>query len=857
MIPPTISQGRASRTRNSAVALVLVFCIALIGGMSWMVLRELDSLSQANSDNLQWSLAQADVEFLQFRLELEQARTDPARLDQLRRRFDIFYSRMATLENGQVFRTLRADPTYDLPRSRVRSYLDQTIPLIDGPDEVLFAALPRLAQESHGIAEDVRDFSLKGLSSFAQITDERRKNLIRTLLTIATVLAVLLAVLVLLTISFFRLARLAQTRAKEVQRTAGRLRTIVETALDAIVVTDTWGIIREFNPAAQRIFGYSREEARGQNAIDLLFPTELAESLRRGELRFLDRERAPEAHEKQLEITAMDRSGRRFPAEISIDRAEADTERLFVAYLRDISRRKAAEEGLTIARDRALAGERAKAEFLAVMSHEMRTPLNGLLGSMQLMRDHSLSEKQSALLDRMQSSGRQLLGLVNDVLDLAKYEAGKMRPEHRPFSLPQLLNGVVETAAPMAAQNRNSLSWRPIGPMLEGAIGDARRLRQVLLNLAGNAVKFTRDGTVEIEVETLSDGHTVEFRVIDSGIGIAEADLERIFHDFETLDSSYARQAGGTGLGLGIARRLAQMLGGEIGAESEPGEGSLFWLRVPLKPAEVPEDTAQAAPPPVRPALPPLDVLLVEDNEINRFVARAMLEADGHRVTEAADGRVGVELAGRRRFDAILMDISMPVLDGTQATRQIRAGSGPSARAPIIAVTAHALSEEIARFQDAGMTHCIAKPLDRDELADVLARATAGELPAPVAPPPSPGDGALLDTDQIATLWAGLGAEGGSHLYRRFLAETDQIIAALSRPHPDRPSRAELTELAEIAHKCAGSCSTFGAQALRQALQRIELLARRGEPVPPEDLTALVELWTRSRQALESWRRAA
>lgn len=840
--------------RSGAVALVLVLCITLIGGMSWMVLRELDSLSQANSDNLQWSLAQADVEFLQFRLELEQARSDPDRLDHVRRRFDIFYSRMATLENGQVFRTLRADPAYDLPRRRVRDYLDQTVPLIDGPDQALFAALPGLAGQAQQIAEDVRSFSLEGLSAFALLSDARRMGLIRTLLTLAAVLAALLAGLVLLTISFFRLARLAQNRAKEVQRTAGRLRTIVETALDAIVVTDTWGNIREFNPAAQRIFGYSREEARGENAIELLFPPELAKSLRRGEFRFLDRERAPEAHEKQIEIIAVDRFGRRFPAEISIDRAETDSERLFVAYLRDISRRKAAEEGLTIALDRALAGERAKAEFLAVMSHEMRTPLNGLLGSMQLMRDHSLTEKQSDLLDRMQSSGRLLLGLVNDVLDLAKYEAGKMRPDLRPFSLPRLLDGVVATTAPMATQNRNRLSWHQIGPRLEGAIGDVRRLRQVLLNLVGNAVKFTRDGSIEIEVETLSDGHTVEFRVIDSGIGIAEADLERIFQDFETLDSSYARQAGGTGLGLGIARRLAEMLGGEIGAESEPGEGSLFWLRVPLKPAEVPAEPVTAPPLSPAPQMAPLDVLLVEDNEINRFVARAMLEADGHQVTEAADGRAGVDLAGSRRFDAILMDISMPVMDGTQAARQIRAGSGPSARAPIIAVTAHALPEEIARFQDAGMTHWLSKPLDRLELAEMLARATADDLPEPAAPAPAVAVAAdnLLDTDQIATLWTALGVEGSSHLYRRFLGETDEIIAALTQVEP-----APLTEWAETAHKCAGSCSTFGAVALRRTLQRLEQMARRGDPIPTEELAALADLWARSRQALESWRRAA
>ncbi|GHG94098.1 ATP-binding protein [Pseudodonghicola xiamenensis] len=850
MIPTTEPEARMPWGRTSAVVLVLVLCIALVGGLAWIVLRELDALSRANSDNLQWSLAQADVEFLHFRLELEQARHDPSRLDQVRRRFDIFFSRMATLEKGEVFRTLRADPAYDLPRSHVREFLDQAVPLIDSPDARLAAALPQLAQTAERISEDVRNLSLEGLAAFAQISDSRRTGLIRTLLIIAAVLAGLMAGLVLLSVSFFRLARLSQTRARDLQRTAGRLRTIVETSLDAIVVTDAHGTIREFNPAAQRIFGYSREEARGQNAIDLLFPATMAESLRGGQLRFLDRARAPQAHEKLLEITAVDRLGRQFPAELSIDRAEADSGRLFVAYLRDISRRKAAEEGLTIARDRALAGERAKAEFLAVMSHEMRTPLNGLLGSMQLLRDHHLTEPQSDLLDRMQSSGRLLLGLVNDVLDLAKFEAGKMRPETQPFSLPRLLDGVIETAAPMAEQNRNRLGWRWIGAPSDTVIGDARRLRQVLLNLVGNAVKFTRDGEIEIETEWLKDGRTVEFRVIDDGIGIAEADLERIFQDFETLDSSYARQAGGTGLGLGIARRLAEMLGGEIGAESEPGEGSLFWLRLPLEPTAPPARSLPRQQ--ATRALPaPLDLLLVEDNEINRFVAREMLLADGHRVTEASDGSAGVDWAEKHHFDAILMDISMPVLDGPRATRRIRAGSGPSAQAPIIAVTAHALPEEIARFQDAGMTHYISKPLDREELREVLASATTKEPPASFTSPAKPRQVTLLDTDQIATLWAGLGLEASQHLYHSFLTETDEIVASLADAPPDQP------ELEIIVHKCAGSCGTFGMVALRRALNRIEMTLKRGQPVPSADLAALADLWARSRQALEAWRHAA
>ena len=870
-----------SRRRIGATVIALGLCIALVASMAWMVLREIEELSSANSDNLQWSLAQADVEFLRFQLELEKAQGDPARLPDLRRRFDIFYSRMATLEQGAVFMAMREDPAFDHPRRHVSEFLEASVPLIDGTDDDLHAALPRLAAEARHISDDVRTLSLAGLSAFAELSDERRQQLARTMLMMASVLVTLFAGLVLLALSLFRLVRLGQAREAQIHRTAGRLRTIVETALDAIVVTDANGSIREFNPAAQHIFGYARDEARGKRAMDLLFPADMAENLREGALRFLDRERAPAHHEKHLEVTAIDRFGRRFPAEISIDRADADDGLLYVAYIRDISRRKAAEEGLTVARDRALAGERAKAEFLAVMSHEMRTPLNGLLGSMQLMYDHSLTEEQTNLLNRMQSSGRLLLGLVNDVLDLAKFEAGKMRPELRPFQISRVLDGIVETAAPLATDNKNTIGWSWIGKSRDQVVGDSRRLRQILLNLVGNAVKFTRSGSVEIEVEALRDGVTVEFRVIDTGIGISEEDLERIFQDFETLDSSHSRNAGGTGLGLGISRRMTEMLGGEIGAESEPGEGSLFWVRMPLETSTeeiAPRDAG--ARPAERIEQRPLDLLLVEDNEINRFVARQMLEAEGHKVTEANNGRAGVEWAEAQAFDAILMDISMPVMDGYEATGRIRAGSGPSADVPIIAVTAHALPEDIARFEEAGMNYNVSKPLDRATLMETLAKATRPGASAPAARPagrpaegtppvtrstakragaawagsagaPTPPAEKLIDTDQLSSLWSGLGPKASAHLFQSFVSETTEVIGTLSTFDPEDPN------LAAVAHKCAGSCGTFGAAALRRALNQIETASKRGTPVTAAELAALDPLWQRSLQAMESWRTAA
>ncbi|WP_375691799.1 ATP-binding protein [Pseudooceanicola sp. LIPI14-2-Ac024] len=839
-----------TRARAGLALAALAVCVALVVGMALFVLREIEELSRANSDNLQWSLAQTDVEFLRFQLALEHAQVDPATLAQVRQRFDIFYSRVSTLERGEVYREMRDNPAFDEARARIGGFLDRTVTLIDGPDQDLRAALPVLSDEAAALFPQVRGLSLAGLTTFAELSDQRREHLLNGLVLLAVVLAAVFAGLILLAYFLYRLYRLAEYRAEEVQRAGERMRTIVETSPEAIVVTDGTGTIREFNPQAQSIFGYSRDEARHRNAIDLIFPPEDAARLRAGLLSFVETGTTPDAASGHFEATAMARDGRRFPGEFAIARAESGP--LLITYVRDISRRKAAEEGLTEARDRALAGERAKAEFLAVMSHEMRTPLNGMLGSMQLFRDHTLTEKQTELLDRMDSSGRLLLGLVNDVLELSKFEAGKMTAERRPFSVPRLLDGVIETAAPMAAAAQTALGWQWVGAPCDTAVGDSRRLRQVLLNLVGNAVKFTRNGEVDVEVEALGDGTHLEFRVIDTGIGISAGDLDRIFRDFETLDSSYARQAGGTGLGLGIAQRLTRLMGGDIGVESEPGEGSLFWVRVPVLGVEATVPSPSQGTPTDAGPVRPLDLLLVEDNEVNRYVARQMLEAEGHRVTEAVNGQAGVEWAESHRFDAILMDVSMPVMDGPEATRRIRSGQGPSADRPIIAVTAHALPEEVEGFRTAGMDRCISKPVDRAELIATLAEIAGGGIEgASIADPAAHARSGLVDYGHLAVLWQGLPSERRGEVFDRFLVEVDQAIADLSTSAPDSDG------LVARVHACAGNCGTFGATALREELARLETAAKRGQEISRGELTALAPLWADSRAALLEWRAAA
>jgi CheY-like chemotaxis protein len=392
------------------------------------------------------------------------------------------------------------------------------------------------------------------------------------------------------------------------------------------------------------------------------------------------------------------------------------------------------------------------------------------------------------------------------------------------------------------------LDWRWVGEPVPWVRTDPLRLRQVLMNLVGNAVKFTRNGRITLELEAGAEDDAgrvpVTIRVIDTGIGIDPSEIDRMFRDFETGDTSYGRQAGGTGLGLGIARRLTEALGGEIGANSTPGSGSVFWVRLPLQAATPAARTGPSgAVPEPAPTAPRRKILIVEDNEINRTVLREMLTADGHRVIEAHDGRDGVRLASQDRFDLILMDISMPVMDGRAATRAIRDGGGPSSAAEIVAVTAHALPAEIEDFRRHGIDGYLSKPIQRGALRELLSGvdvATPEAVPGSSAPD--------LDTAHLERLRADLGEETAAALLSRFIAEGDATVAEISDTRS--PGRS-VEETRKLAHKLAGSAATFGAVALRLQLAEIQDLADAGDETAVRDRSAeIMETWQRVRPRL-------
>ena len=491
------------------------------------------------------------------------------------------------------------------------------------------------------------------------------------------------------------------------------------------------------------------------------------------------------------------------------------------------------------ARNQAEAANHAKDDFLAVMSHEIRTPLNGVLGMAQLLMQTSLTEKQRTYLANLQISGETLMAVINNVLDFSKIESGKLELEALDFNLEETLDKLAVSLAHTAAEK--SLEFRidpasEIPPML---IGDPVRLDQVLLNLLGNAIKFTQTGRVVLNVRLLEESlHSVrlEFAVRDTGIGISDEQQAQLFKPFSQADSSINRKYGGSGLGLTISQRLVRAMGGEISVASQPGQGSTFSFALTFERSAKENGqvmtqarSAQISPAQVLQTLRGGRILVVEDNAINRLVAKDMLKSLGLLAFMSASGEQALTMVQEEHFDAILMDIQMPGLDGYQTTAHIRSHPGLNPRAiPIIAMTANAQDSDRRKALEAGLNDYLAKPINLTQLANVLARWVKPAAPAP-APAPVPartvqaGQADLPESLAAIDMVSALARLGDNRkLYRRVLLlfesehgrDIEKIRAAM---------QASDWELARrLAHSLKGLAGTLGADELYAAARTLE-----------------------------------
>ncbi|MGQ9635650.1 MAG: PAS domain S-box protein [Bryobacteraceae bacterium] len=638
------------------------------------------------------------------------------------------------------------------------------------------------------------------------------------------------------------------------RRKSQELEDFFQSSLDLLCIADTEGHFVRLNPQWGSVLGYTREELEGQRFLDLVHPDDIPatlaamEQLKRQEplLNFENRYRCKDGGFRWIEWRAQPRGN------------------LIYAAARDVTERKRMERDLreanrqleqAIERANQLAAEAAaasaaKSDFLANMSHEIRTPLHGILGMLQLLEASRLDSEQRRFTQAAAASAGSLLALLEDILDLSRIEAGKLSLEPVPFEIRRMLESVVMAMDHSAAQKGLNLILE-VDPGLPQALrGDPKRLRQILTNLISNAIKFTPTGQVRVAARLESEFEeevVIRCSVTDTGIGIPEDKISLLFQKFTQLDSSTTRGQGGAGLGLAISKQLCELMGGEIGVSSMVGEGSEFWFtvrlgkvantgsfgdRVPVR-DELGEESLRPANSQPLWRGEGIRVLVVEDNQVNRQVVLEMMKRLGIAADAAESGAEALRKLQERTYELVLMDVQMPMMDGYEVSRRIRASRSTvqNPNVPIIAITAHAMAGQRERCLAAGMNDYLSKPLWFSALAETIRRWTAGYCRAPENANDCPTKEHGAPRRQALLARFDHDRELARTAVEAFLADTPCQLRAL-REALERQDRAEAER---VAHSIKGAASYVGGEELRAAAAEIERKLRSGDAMEPEE----------------------
>lgn len=611
-----------------------------------------------------------------------------------------------------------------------------------------------------------------------------------------------------------------------------RYQLLSQNANDIILFADANGYVIEANEAAVRVFGYEKKELIGKQIFYLVSPDPKSPI----------GSQPHQANDNGIyyEATAYRKDGSVFNAEVSLQGTEIGNSKVLMAILRNTTDKKRINEELKKAKESAEEANRAKSEFLANMSHEIRTPLNGMIGMIDLTLLSSLSKEQKDNLYTARECAGTLLNLINDILDLSRVEAGKLKIEHISFNIREL----VEQAAKlhlMKAQEKGLMYRCKIAENIPDIVnGDPNRLKQVIDNLVGNALKFTDSGEVNLNTLLASKNEEyveIEFQVSDTGIGIAKENMDYLFNTFSQIDSSHSRKYGGAGLGLAISKQLVEKMGGSIWVESTEGKGSTFYFTVKLGIGHI-VDNFSTDTPLVNKTQFSLRILLVEDDKVNQMVISRMVKEAGHEIVTAINGIKALEILNEQDFDMILMDIRMPEMDGIETTKIIRKEEISSGKyIPIIAITAYALQGDEERFISAGMDGYIKKPIQMGSFLDTIEKIAEKVRKGQYEREYKFTDGNNLDKPSNGMFMR----ERIELIFKEITEEISQLDYSFY--HND------LVAIERCAHKIKELSSEISATEVKTAIFKVELAVRRG------NITEATEYFERAKEELSKYSR--
>lgn len=800
---------RRARWLALATSLVLGVCLSAVAVLAWRVVDASRDLRLYMADDSSWVIAQLEVDhqhvLLALQGQLNQTAAQEGSLSEVLLKFDIYFSRVQTvLSHTATVKDFVAErEEFDARLEIIRNNLSSVTPLVDALRPGDLAGLAQMNALMAEVMPDIRYVVVTAVQTWqrrAQMLRLQREAVLEQFLTAGALALALILGLLAVSAHLYRQSAL---RTAMVERLDSNLRASFEAALDGVIVTDAEGRILLFNSAAEALFNQRRAFVIGRS-ISILLPP------RAGQRQAIDARQLIQQIERRRRrrLRLHGRDGQMLPISVS---AVGDTgssgQPIHIGFVRDISsvvmmERQRRQTARRVERDAA-----EKVRFLAATSHELRTPMQGVLGAIDLVLRQQSDPAIHSLLHIAQESAVAALDQIDHVLEITALD-DVTQPERadEPFSTATIAADLIAAAVRSEPQDGLDIRLDLVGDVPSEVIGKPRAFRQTLRNLISNAVKFGGGKPIILRLSSPSP-NALRVEVEDGGIGIDPKDQSRIFDDFEALDRDYTRLSGGIGIGLGIVRRAVLSMRGTVGVISRLGQGSIFWFEIPVRPA-LPRAQAIGQP-------APMQVLVVDDQSINRLLMQKMIDALGHRADQANSGQVAIRMARAERYDLILMDISMPEMDGIEATRHIRA-EGASRQSPIVGFTANLQPADHARALAAGMREILYKPARPTDVERVLYN-------VPSAPPAE--DVAGLNEgicDAVDLLANSLGVN-------RLAKLVDDVDSSFHALFDYASAEADLAELASQAHKCAGAAAILGALPLHAACCALETAALKQE----------------------------